>query len=198
MNVPPIAVKIAPPIVSPKFSLSIPSSIMLLIPVHSIVRPVIVRTIPVVIATVLPRPLPMSVCNQFKPSRKDFDNFHNAKPAAISPMRIKILPNFVWKNSAHVSISSVSPAHSLNLLTSSSTFVVIASPRKSYSGSSIPKSPAPKPRPLPEPLEPSSGEIMFNSSMPVMAFFSFFAAFVASFVLSVRSPIASLPELIPE
>ena len=198
MNVPPIAVKIAPPIVSPKFSLSIPSSIMLLIPVHSIVRPVIVRTIPVVIATVLPRPLPMRVCNQFKPSRKDFDNFHNMKPAAISATRVRILPNFVCKNSAHVSISSVSPAHSLNLLTSSSTLFVIASPRKSYSGSSIPKSPAPKPRPLPEPLEPSSGEIMFNSSMPVMAFFSFFAAFVASFVLSVRSPIASLPELIPE
>ena len=197
MNVPPIAVKIAPPIVSPKFSLSIPSSIMLLIPVHSIVIPVIVRTRPVVIATVLLKPL-FSDISQFIPSMKDFDNFHNAKPAAISPMRIKILPNFVWKNSAHVSISSVSPAHSLNLLTSSSTFVVIASPRKSYSGSSIPKSPAPKPRPLPEPLEPSSGEIMFNSSMPVMAFFSFFAAFVASFVLSVRSPIASLPELIPE
>ena len=54
--------------------------------------------------------------------------------------------------------------------------------KKLYSGSFIPSpppAPAPSAPPLPPPASLSSGEMMFNSSIPSVAFFNFFAALVA-------------------
>ena len=129
------------------------------------------------------------------------------RPRGIfAPVTTRIVPIASKNPLITAVISLIAP---LIISTISSTLVLTRSPRKSYVGRSIPKSPAPPPIPAPPEPEPeaesSLGEMMFNSSIPSVAFFSFFAAFAAlprpseaSPALSAKSPTAELPAARPE
>ena len=155
------------------------------------------KLIPTVIVNALSNPKFLRFCIYFNAESTPFEIFHAASPNAIAPTVVKIRPNRVCNRSDNELISSLRPSHSFSLSTIASILEETALPRKSYVGRSIPKSlpPIPAPEPLPLPLESSFGEIMFSSSIPSIAFFSFFAALVASPSPSDTSskPLAVLP-----
>ena len=127
------------------------------------------------------------------------------RPKGIfAPVTTRIVPIANRNPLITAVISLIAPSI---ISTISSTLVLTRSPRKSYSGRSIPKSLPPTPTSEPEPPdeESSLGEIIFNSSIPSVAFFSFLAAFTAlprpseaSSAFPAKSPTAELPAAKPE
>ena len=126
-----------------------------------------------------------------------FAIFQAAKPVPIAITPFNILPRRVSNSSAQESISSVRPSQSFIFLTISSTLLVIASPRKSYSGNSKPRPPAPPIPPAPPAPLSSGGAITFNSSIPRSAVFSSFAFFAAFPRLSAISAAPPAPTFKP-
>ena len=129
-------------------------------------------------------------------------SMRSVKPtASISPpKRLSSLPRSGISESAMAQAASPAPISAMRGRIFSIHFWILsalslrASPRKSYSGRSKSNSPT---VPLPLPSE-SLGEMIFNSSIPTIAFFSFLAAFVASSRPSPISPTESLTSPSPE
>ena len=126
-------------------------------------------------------------------------------PSSFKNLMAVVIPLAIFQAANPAPIATTTAKTSLRCLfipSVISSICFLTSSKKLYSGSFIPRppsAPAPLPAPaLPPPASLSSGDIIFNSSIPSVAFFSFFAALVALpnpsdtlSVLSTKPPIDS-------
>ena len=136
------AVPVRPPrMISPKLKLLSFFSIASLMPLNSIVNPVVVRITPAAIVSGMERPFFPSVLSAIIPFRKSFDNFHASSAIPI----VAISPRISFR------LSLTKETSGSSFFFHSSICVVTAFFRKSYPGKSKPRSPPPTPAPLPLP-----------------------------------------------
>ena len=125
-------------------------------------------------------------------------------PSSFKDLMAVVIPLAIFQAANPAPIATTTAKTSLRCLfipSVISSVCFLTSSKKLYSGSFIPRppsAPAPSAPPLPPPVSLSSGDIIFNSSIPSVAFFNFFAALVALpnpsdtlSVLSAKPPIDS-------